>query len=158
MAWLPNDVPACRDLAAAWLVRGATPDRSGMVLDVQPKLAARVRLLATGAVNKNDPNDARSVAIAALRSHSCLPVRPGDHAAVLKIWAKRHHDLSRARPSAQPAVNICRRPRRARGAHAAARTERDGHGRVSRALSRRYWPYRLAAWSRASICGGVRAR
>ena len=32
------------------------------VLDVQPKLGARVRLLATGATNKNDPNDARSVA------------------------------------------------------------------------------------------------
>jgi hypothetical protein len=30
------------------------------VLDVPPKLAARVRLLATGDVNKNDPNDARS--------------------------------------------------------------------------------------------------
>jgi len=41
------------------------------VLDVQPKLAARVRLLATGAVNKNDPNDARSVAIAALRPAAC---------------------------------------------------------------------------------------
>src|SRR5690348_17811303 len=64
------------------------------VLDVQPKLAARVRLLATGAVNKNDPNDARSVAVAALRSAACLPVRPDDHAAVLKIWAKRHRDLS----------------------------------------------------------------
>jgi len=34
------------------------------VLDVQPKLAARVRLLNTGQVNKNDPNDARSVALA----------------------------------------------------------------------------------------------
>ncbi len=67
------------------------------VLDVQPKLAARVRLLASGAVNKNDPNDARSVAVAALRSPSCLPVRPDDHAAVLKIWAKRHRDLSRTR-------------------------------------------------------------
>ena len=67
------------------------------VLDVQPKLAARVRLLATGAVNKNDPSDARSVAVAALRSAACLPVRPDDHAAVLKIWAKRYRDLSRAR-------------------------------------------------------------
>src|SRR5215813_8391409 len=57
------------------------------VLDVQPKLAARVRLLAAGAVNKNDPNDARSVAVAALRSPSCLPVRPDDHAAVLKVWS-----------------------------------------------------------------------
>src|SRR6266705_3869249 len=67
------------------------------VLDVQPKLAARVRLLATGDVKKNDPNDARSVAVAALRSAACLPGRPDDHAAVLKIWAKRHRDLSRAR-------------------------------------------------------------
>ncbi len=31
------------------------------VLDVRPKLGSRVRLLATGNVNKNDPNDARSV-------------------------------------------------------------------------------------------------
>jgi transposase len=68
-----------------------------LVLDVQPKLAARVRLLAAGAVNKNDPNDARPVAITALRSPSCWPVRPDDHATVLKIWAKRHRDLSRGR-------------------------------------------------------------
>src|SRR5262245_24936593 len=67
------------------------------VLDVQPKLAARVRLLATGAVNMNDPNDARSVAVAALRSAACPPVRADDHAAVLKVWAKRHRDLSRSR-------------------------------------------------------------
>ena len=40
------------------------------VLDVQPKLGARVRLLAAGSVNKNDPNDARAVAVAALRSAS----------------------------------------------------------------------------------------
>ena len=62
-----------------------------------PKLAARVRLLATGNVNKNDPNDARSVAVAALRSAACLPVRAEDRTAVLKVWAKRHRDLSRAR-------------------------------------------------------------
>src|ERR1700761_4157718 len=67
------------------------------VLDVQPKLAARVRLLAAEAVNKNDPNDARSVAVTALRSAACPLVRADDHAAVLKIWAKRHRDLSRSR-------------------------------------------------------------
>ena len=38
------------------------------VVDVQPKLGARVRLLAAGDTNKNDPNDARSVAVAALRT------------------------------------------------------------------------------------------
>jgi transposase len=67
------------------------------VLDVPPKLGARVRLLAAGDVNKNDPNDARSVAIAALRSAGVREVRPDDHAAVLKIWSKRHKDLGRTR-------------------------------------------------------------
>ena len=67
------------------------------VLDVQPKLAARVRLLATGASNKNDPNDARSVAIAALRSKGPRAVTADDHPAVLKVWARRHRDLGRSR-------------------------------------------------------------
>jgi transposase len=67
------------------------------VLDVQPKLGARVRLLAAGATDKNDPNDARSVAIAALRWASRREVGRGDHAAVLKMWAKRHRDLGRTR-------------------------------------------------------------
>ena len=65
------------------------------VVDVQPKLAARVRLLATGDTNKNDPNDARSVAVAALRSATLREVRAEDHAAVMKVWAKRHRDLAR---------------------------------------------------------------
>jgi transposase len=67
------------------------------VVDVQPKLGARVRLLAAGNVNKNDPNDARSVAVAALRSPAPRQVTPDDHAAVLKVWSKRHRDLGRAR-------------------------------------------------------------
>ena len=48
------------------------------VLDVPPQLAARVRLLATGDVNKNDPNDARSVAVAALRSAQVLSQLGGE--------------------------------------------------------------------------------
>jgi hypothetical protein len=56
------------------------------VLDVQPKLAARVRLLAAEAVGKNDPNDARSVAITALRSRTVREVVPDDHCTVLRIW------------------------------------------------------------------------
>jgi transposase len=67
------------------------------VLDVQPKLGSRVRLLASGNTNKNDPNDARSVAIAALRSADCRQVRPDDHTAVLQVWSKRHRDLGRSR-------------------------------------------------------------
>ena len=67
------------------------------VLDVQPKPGARVRLLAAGDTNKNDPSDARSVAVAALRSRSRREARPDDHAAVLKVWSKRHRDLGRTR-------------------------------------------------------------
>ena len=67
------------------------------VLDVPPKLAARVRLLATGDINKNDPSDARSVAIVALRSAEVREARRDDHAAVLKVWSKRHRDLGQAR-------------------------------------------------------------
>jgi transposase len=67
------------------------------VLDVQPKLCARVRLLAAGKTNKNDPNDARSVAIAALRSAARREVQPDDHTAVLQVWSKRHRDLGRSR-------------------------------------------------------------
>ena len=67
------------------------------VLDVQPRLGAWVRLLATGASNKNDPNDALSVAVAALRSRTRCPMTADDHAAVLRVWSRRHRDLGRAK-------------------------------------------------------------
>jgi transposase len=67
------------------------------VLDVQPKLASRVRLLQAGDTNKNDPDDALSVAVAALRSRTCRQVAAEDYPAVLKVWSKRHRDLARLR-------------------------------------------------------------
>ncbi len=70
------------------------------VLDVQPKLGARVRLLATGASNKNDPDDALPVAVAALRSKTRRLVTADDHGAVLRVWSRRHRDLGRAKNQA----------------------------------------------------------
>ena len=70
---------------------------SERVLDVQPKLASRVRLLQAGDTNKNDPNDALSVAVAALRSKASRDVTADDYPAVLKVWSKRHRDLARTR-------------------------------------------------------------
>jgi len=67
------------------------------VVDVPATLAARVRVLGTGRSNKNDPNDARSVAVAALRSQTLTAVQPADHAAVLRLLAKRNLDLGRER-------------------------------------------------------------
>ena len=67
------------------------------VVDVPPKLAARARLLDNGDVNKNDPNDARSVAVAALRAKRLSEVTKEDHAAVMRLWARRRKDLTSAR-------------------------------------------------------------
>lgn len=68
-----------------------------VVFDVPPVLASRVRVLGSGRSQKNDPNDARSVAIAALRSDRLGRVRPDDHARVLRLLAKRHRDMAQLR-------------------------------------------------------------
>jgi transposase len=67
------------------------------VLDVPATLAARVRVLGSGRSNKNDSNDARSVAIAALRAPRLTQVGRADHSSVLRLYAKRNGDLGRAR-------------------------------------------------------------
>ena len=108
----PGQVDRLRSWAAQWPERTWAVEGAGglgyllaqqlvsageTVLDVQPKLGSRVRLLATGNVNKNEPNDARSVAIAALRSKDLRRVAAEDHAAVLKLWSKRRRDLGNLR-------------------------------------------------------------
>ncbi len=67
------------------------------VLDVPPTLAARARVLATGRSNKNDPNDAISVAVAALRFDGLRPVVAAGHTEVLRLLAKRNIDLGKHR-------------------------------------------------------------
>jgi transposase len=63
------------------------------VLDVPATLASRIRVLATGRSNKNDPNDAHSIAVAAFRAPSLRKVERADHSQVLGILAKRNVDL-----------------------------------------------------------------
>jgi transposase len=72
-------------------------DAGEQVLDVPATLASRVRVLGTGKSDKNDPNDARSVAIAALRSPGLRSVKPADHAEVLRLLAKRNQDIGALR-------------------------------------------------------------
>jgi transposase len=67
------------------------------VVDVPATLSSRVRVLATGRSNKNDPNDAYAVAIAALRAPTLAAVRREDHISVLRMLAKAHLDTSRAK-------------------------------------------------------------
>ena len=73
------------------------------VVDVPPGLASRVRVLGSGRSQKNDPNDARSVAVAALRQPGLAVVRCEDHAQILRMVAKRHLELTGLRTQA-----VCR--------------------------------------------------
>ena len=63
-------------------------------------LSSRVRLLGSGRSNKNDANDARAVAVAALRAPSLAVVRVEDHVSVLRLLAKAQLDISHARSRA----------------------------------------------------------
>jgi transposase len=67
------------------------------VLNVPATLASRVRVLGTGQSTKTDPNDARSVAVAALHASTLAAVRPADHVTVCRLLAKRHTDVARGR-------------------------------------------------------------
>jgi transposase len=67
--------------------------RGEEVLDVAATLASRIRVLATGRSNKNDPNDAHSIAVAAFRARSLRSVEPAEHSQVLRLLAKRNVDL-----------------------------------------------------------------
>jgi transposase len=73
------------------------------VVDVPPALSARARLLDAGRKDKSDTHDARSTAIVALRHRDLRPVSAHDHAQVLRLMARRHHQLIAGRTRA-----ICR--------------------------------------------------
>ena len=70
------------------------------VFDVPPTLSARVRVLATNKSQKNDPNDAYSVAVAALRSPRLRAAGAAEHVAVLRLLWNRHKNLTSAHTQA----------------------------------------------------------
>jgi len=94
---------AARFEPRCWAIEGATGTGALLaqqlvaagetVLDVPPTLSARARLLDTARVDKTDAHDARSAAVVALRHSKLRTVTLEDHTAVLRLLAKRHHDL-----------------------------------------------------------------
>lgn len=97
-----------------WAVEGATGMGAMLaqqlvgagehVVDVPPKLSARVRLLERGRIDKTDPNDARSAAIVAWRTPALNIVTANDeHCVVLRLLADRDHQIT-----AQRTRSICR--------------------------------------------------
>jgi transposase len=73
------------------------------VVDVPAALSARVRLLDAGRKDKTDAHDARSAAIVALRHRTLHAVALDDYRQVLRLLARRHHQLVAGRTRA-----ICR--------------------------------------------------
>lgn len=63
------------------------------VVDVPPKLSARVRVLSTGNARKNDRLDALATALAAWRNERLPTVEPEAGAEVLRLLSERRGDL-----------------------------------------------------------------
>jgi transposase len=128
-----------------WAVEGATGTGALLaqqlvaagerVVDVPPTLSARARLLDSGRSDKTDSHDARSAAIVGLRHQSLRQVQAEDHVAVLRLLAKRHHDLIAARTRA-----VCR-------LHTTLCHLAEGH-----------FPKRMTAAQGAAILAGMRPR
>ena len=70
------------------------------VLDVPPKLSTRARSLAVGHGRKNDPEDARTVAVVALRTPGLREVQPDGDLVALRLLSGRRSELVRARTQA----------------------------------------------------------
>jgi len=63
------------------------------VVDVAPKLSARVRVLSSGNARKNDELDALATALAASRNERLAPVDPESDSEVLRLLSERREDL-----------------------------------------------------------------
>src|SRR5215212_4747522 len=63
------------------------------VVDVPPKLSARVRVLSSGNARKNDGLDALAIALAASRNERLAAVDPESDSEVLRLLSERREDL-----------------------------------------------------------------
>jgi transposase len=67
------------------------------VVDVPPKLSTRARIFDRGHGRKNDPTDARTVAVVALRTKGLREVALDDELIALRLMSERRTDLVRTR-------------------------------------------------------------
>ena len=67
------------------------------VLDVPPKLSTRARIFDRGHGRKNDPTDARTTAVVALRTKGLRQVVLDDEMVALRLMSERRRDLVQAR-------------------------------------------------------------
>jgi transposase len=76
------------------------------VVDVPPKLSARVRVLSTGNARKNDGVDALATALAASRNERLAAVDPEAASEVLRLLSERREDLVAERTRALNRLHV----------------------------------------------------
>ena len=74
------------------------------VVDVPPKLSAKVRVLSSGNARKNDGLDALATALAASRNETLAAVDPEADSEVLRLLSERREDLVAERTRALKAA------------------------------------------------------
>ena len=67
------------------------------VIDVPPKLSTRARIFDVGHGRKNDPTDARTVAVVALRTRNLRRVVVDDEMVAIRLLSERRSDLVQSR-------------------------------------------------------------
>jgi len=72
---------------------GRLAEAGESVVDVPPKLSARVRVLSTGNARKNDGIDALATALAASRNERLAAIDPEADSEVLRLLSERREDL-----------------------------------------------------------------
>ncbi|MDN5766125.1 MAG: IS110 family transposase [Humibacillus sp.] len=78
------------------------------VIDVPPKLSARVRTFATGQGRKTDATDAHSIALVGVRMAGLRPVVNDEQLAVLRCWSTGAGPSVRTTPGWSPCcVTFC---------------------------------------------------
>ena len=110
-----NDSAGYRDMlrlakrwpTRTWAVEGAGGVRAQLaqrlvadgetVLDVPPKLATRARMFDQGHGRKNDPGDARTVAVVAIRTKQLRHVEVEGEMVALRLLSERRRELVRSR-------------------------------------------------------------
>jgi transposase len=76
------------------------------VVDVPPKLSARMRVLSTGNARKNDGLDALATALAASRNERLVPVDPEGSSEVLRLLSERREDVVAERTRALNRLHV----------------------------------------------------
>jgi transposase len=108
------------------------------VVDVPPKLSARVRVLSSGNARKNDGLDALATALAASRNERLAPVDPEAASEVLRLLSERREDLVAERTRALNRLHALLRDLRPGGV--AGKLSADRAARILRGIRPRCGP------------------